>query len=600
MRNLSIPHLRQAYLSGARTPEQVLAEIDQANAAYPEHNIWIHYLSAAERAPYLERLAHLDPAEHPLWGVPFAIKDNIDLAGVDTTAGCEAFRYRPERSACVVQRLLDAGAIPLGKTNLDQFATGLVGTRSPWGATRNAFDPEHISGGSSSGSAVAVALGLASFSLGTDTAGSGRVPAAFNNLVGVKPSRGLLSASGMLPACRSLDCMSIFALHCDDAALVLGIAEGQDSADAYSRPNPYSNSPRHYGDWQDRLVLGVIPPDQLEFFGAADFAQAYQASLDAIRPLVDEIIEIDFQPFAEAAALLYQGPWVAERYLATQPLIDTQAEALLPVTRQIISAGAKPSAAELFRAQYRLQALKQLADNQLARCNCLLTPTAGRHFRIDEIAAEPILHNSQLGHYTNFMNLLDLAAVALPGRFTAEAMPFGLTLAGPAFSDRKLLSIARRIEQALDQPKGALGLQLMQADLAPVRDAEHIDLVVCGAHMQGLPLNWQLRERGGELLVRSQTAPCYRLYALAGGPPARPGLVRDDVGGRAIEAEIWRLPASELGSFLAAIPPPLGLGKVLMADGKEYTGFICEPRGIAEAEEISQHGGWRTWLNRSA
>ena len=596
MIDLNIHRLRRAYLEGSVSPDKVIGQILEGCDRYPDHNIWITRLSMMQLRPYLEHLKSLDPARHPLWGVPFAIKDNIDLADCDTTAACEAFRYRPEDSSFVVQRLIQGGAIPIGKTNLDQFATGLVGTRSPWGACRNAFDPDCISGGSSAGSAVAVALGLASFSLGTDTAGSGRVPAAFNNLVGLKPTRGLLSSSGMVPACRSLDCMSIFALTADDAETVLRVAEGDDPKDVYSRSNPFDNSFRRYGDWNDRITLGVIADDQLQFFGDSGYADAYSRTLAQLRALGCDIRPVDFEPFIEAARLLYEGPWVAERYIATSPLIEEWPEALLETTRSIIAGGAAPRATSLFSAEYRLRALQQACHAVLDDLTCLLTPTAGGIFTISEVEADPVALNSRLGYYTNYMNLLDLCAVALPGSFTEKRMPFGITLVGKAFNDRKLLSIANRIQRHLDLPLGALAARPPKPESPPVKDSRSVDLVVCGAHMEGLGLNWQLKERGATLVAQTRTAACYRLFALSGGPPARPGLMLDEDQGRSIDAEIWRMPIGEFGGFVADIPAPLGIGKVKMADGRSYVGFICEPWGIADAEEITSQGGWRAWL----
>lgn len=594
--NTQISQLRAAYLAGDFTPEQVMAELRTRAKDYSEHNIWIHLLSETEQAPFLEALKHKDPKTSPLWGIPFAIKDNIDLAGVPTTAACEAFAYTPESSAFVVQRLIDAGAIPVGKTNLDQFATGLNGTRSPWGACKNSFKPEHVSGGSSSGSSVAVALGLASFSLGTDTAGSGRVPACFNNLLGLKPSRGMLSSTGMVPACRSLDCMTIFALDSDDANTVLNVAEGFDATDAYSRSNPFSNQSRHYGERSGSLKVGVIPPAQLKFFGDEAYEHAYKETLKQLAEHDVEFVEIDYAPFDEAAKLLYEGPWVAERYIATQPLIDEQPEAMFPVVREIIQGGAEPKATALFKAQYRLNALKSECDAQLAQFDCLLTPTAGRCFTIDEMLAEPIKRNSELGYYTNFMNLLDMASIAVPTAIADNGLPFGVTLVGPAFSDRALLAIAKRFESVFDLPLGAMNTPKVSANASSLPDNRFIDVLVCGAHLEGLPLNWQLTERGATLKMKTRTAPSYRMYALAGGPPFRPGLIMDKEQGSAIDVEVWRLPASEFGSFVNGIPAPLGIGKVTLEDGSQVSGFICEPYGIEGAKEITELGGWRAYV----
>lgn len=591
-----IESLSAAYRSGELTPEGVLAQIQQQAEQYADHNIWLYRLSAAELQPYLAALAGKDPASTPLWGIPFAIKDNIDLAGVPTTAGCDAFAYTPSESAAVVQRLIDAGAIPVGKTNLDQFATGLNGTRSPHGACANAFDADYISGGSSSGSAVAVALGLATFSLGTDTAGSGRVPAAFNNLVGLKPSIGLLPTTGVVPACRSLDCVSIFALNCDDANAVLACAEGLDEADPYSRSNRYDNSGRHYGLRQGRLRLGRLRDAELKFFADDDFAKAYQHSLAALDALDIDWVEIDYAPFDEAARLLYEGPWVSERYLAIQSMMETQPEQVFPVVRDIIAGGRDPKATDLFRAQYRLNALKRTCWAQLEGLDALLTPTAGRHFTIAEMLEEPVRHNSELGYYTNFMNLIDWSAVALPTAFTTAGRPFGVTLSAPAFRDRSLLSIANRMQQQLALPQGALQLAPLATTNTATTPRERIQVAVCGAHLAGLPLNFQLTERGATLVEQTQTSAKYRFYALAGGPPYRPGLVRDEQAGFAVEVEVWSVPAEVFGGFVADIPAPLGIGKLELADGRWVSGFICEAAGLAGATEISQHGGWKAYL----
>lgn len=598
MRDMSISALRADYASGVLVPDELLAQVRKCAQDCAGHNIWIHLLSESEQAPYLQALSDKDPATHPLWGIPFAIKDNIDLVGIPTTAACEEFAYMPDASAFVVQRLLDAGAIPVGKANLDQFATGLNGTRSPFGACRNAFDETYISGGSSSGSAVSVALGLASFSLGTDTAGSGRVPACFNNLVGVKPSRGLLSASGMVPACRSLDCMTIFALDTDDAESVLSVAEGSDPADPYSRSNPFQNQSRQYGERSGPLRVGVIPAGQLQFFGDSDYEAAYTATLERLASEDVEFVEVDYAPFDEAARLLYESPWVAERYIAIREVIEQRPEIIFPVVREIIAPGGEPRATDLFEAQYRLNALRQLCDVQLASIDCLLTPTAGRCFTIADMLEQPVLHNSQLGYYTNFMNLFDLAAVAVPTAMAANGLPFGITLAAPAFSDRALLSIARRLHSSAGLKRGAGEFAPSLRDVPAVADGQSIDLLVCGAHLDGLPLNWQLRERGAVLKEATVTAPVYRMYALAGGPPYRPGLVLDEDNGAAIDVEIWSVPAGQFGSFVAGIPAPLGIGKVRVADGSQVSGFICEPWGLEGAEEITGLGGWRAYLAR--
>ncbi|HEY7772255.1 MAG TPA: allophanate hydrolase [Marinagarivorans sp.] len=588
--------LKTAYASGELTPEQVMADIRERAKNYSDYNIWLHLLSEAEQAPWLAALADKDPASHPLWGIPFAIKDNIDLAGIATTAGCEAFAYTPEASAHVVQQLLDAGAIPVGKTALDQFATGLNGTRSTIGPCHNAFNPDYISGGSSSGSAVALALGLCSFSLGTDTAGSGRVPACFNNLIGLKPSRGLLSATGLVPACRSLDCISIFAFNTDDANCALAVAEGFDPQDAFSRQNPFNNQARHYGVRSGVLTIGVIPQGQLQFFGDEAYQQAYTDTLTTLKDAGMHLVDIDYAPFAEAAKLLYEGPWVAERYLATQPLIDDNPQAIFPVVREIIAPGGQPRATDLFRAEYRLIGLKRACQAQIAKVDCLLTPTAGRLFTIDEMIAEPIKRNSELGYYTNFMNLADLASIAVPTQFTPAGLPFGITLVGQAFSDRALLSIGNRIQTLFPLNKGTLPFPAVPENATPTGNADTIDVLVCGAHLEGLPLNWQLTERGATLKTQTHTAPHYRMFALAGGPPFRPGLILDKTEGAAIEAEVWSVPSKEFGSFVAGIPAPLGIGKVELENGERVCGFICEGYAVEGAQEITHLGGWRGYV----
>ncbi|NML17165.1 allophanate hydrolase [Azohydromonas caseinilytica] len=590
--------LRAAYLSGAVTPARVMAEVLRRIGS-DAHHAWIHVEPAEALQARVAALADRDPATLPLYGIPFAVKDNIDLAGIQTTAACPDFAYVPRDSAFVVQRLVDAGAIPVGKTNLDQFATGLNGTRSPYGACRNAFDPERVSGGSSSGSAVSVALGQVSFSLGTDTAGSGRVPAAFNHLVGLKPSLGLLSARGVVPACRTLDTISVFALTAEDAHRIFAVAQAFDPADAYARP-----AEPHGFDFgrAPSFRLGVPRPDQREFFGDRAYADAFEAALAHAQSLGAELVEIDFGPFLETARLLYGGPWVAERYQAIRSFIEAKPEALFPVTREITLGGKAPLAADAFAAQYRLRELKRVCDAVWARVDAVITPSAPTHPTIDAMLAEPIQRNTELGLYTNFMNLLDYAAVAVPAGFTAAGLPFGVTLFAPAHQDVPLLHAAARWQRLLTgraATLGATGAPLPPAEaVAPAVPSGQVRVAVCGAHLEGQPLNGQLTQRGARLVARTRTAPEYRFYALAGGPPLRPGLVRVSEGeeGAAIEVEVWELPARHFGSFVAGIPAPLGIGTTLLADGSRVPGFICEPLGVAGAQEITRFGGWRAFL----
>lgn len=455
--NLQIAHLQKLYQAGTLTPSQLVTEIDAAIGSEDSRHIWIRRLSLDEMLVYAKNLEGKDLAQLPLYGVPFAIKDNIDLANIPTTAACPEYTYTPSVSATVVQKLIDAGAIPIGKTNLDQFATGLVGTRTPYGAVGNSFNADYISGGSSAGSAVAVALGLASFSLGTDTAGSGRVPAAFNNIVGHKPSCGLLSTRGVVPACRSLDCVSIFALTAHDAAKVLASAQGFDDVDPYSRSTPARVSDRDFtADGSFRF--GVPKADQLAFFDNLETPVLFQQSIKQLEALGGKRVEIDFSPFLETARLLYEGPWVAERYAAIRDFFETKADSIFPVTRQIIGSAMKFSAADTFSAYYKLKALQRTAAVVWNDVDIILTPTAGTIYTIAEVNAEPVRCNSNLGFYTNFMNLLDLSATAIPAGFQTNDLPFGITICAPAFKDDQLLVLAARVEQQTAKMLGATGM----------------------------------------------------------------------------------------------------------------------------------------------
>jgi len=592
--DLRLGALKTAYSDGNLSPRQLIGELrEQAAALNPEFNLFIHLLSPAELEPYLAALDGKSPAELPLYGVPFAIKDNIDLAGIPTTAACPAFAYVPGESATVVQQLIALGAVPLGKTNLDQFATGLNGTRSPYGECRNSVHPDYPSGGSSAGSSLAVALGVASFAMGTDTAGSGRVPAALNNLVGLKASKGLISTAGVVPACRTLDCVTYFTATALEASQMLALTARLDARDEYSRTNPLWNDASAFGKPRAGFRFGV--PAQMEFLGCPESPALFAQAIEQLKALGGEAVEIDFAPFLEAARLLYEGPWVAERYSVAGKLIEEQPDAVLPVIRAVLEKAPGTTAVGAFRAQYRLQALKAICDRILTDLDCVLTPAYPRPVTLDELHAEPVKRNSDLGYYTNFMNMLDYAAVAVPAGFMANGLPWGVTLFGRAFTDQYLLGLA----DALQRQHGLLlsGERTLESP-APATLARHdrARVVVCGAHLDGLPLNWQLRQRGGRLLEATQSSPDYRLYALAGGPVQRPGMVRVAEGGAAIAVEVWELPSSELGSFLTGIPAPLGLGKVQLADGSWETGFICEGYGLAGASDITDFGGWRAWL----
>ncbi len=587
--NTSIQALRNRYLTGeASIRETILALHDKALAS-SEYNAWITLLSPAELEPYLLTLEQEDPESLPLYGIPFAIKDNIDLAGIPTTAGCKEFTYTPEHSSFVVEQLIAAGAIPLGKTNLDQFATGLVGVRSPWGEGKNVFNMDYVSGGSSAGSAISTALGLVSFALGTDTAGSGRVPAAFNNLVGMKPSRGLLSNTGVVPACKSLDCISIFALAPEDAATVFEVAAQFDSEDCYSQARHWANRAAQYTEKPSEFTFGV--PDQLEFHGDMECEALFKESIKALEALGGTAVTIAFEPFINAAKLLYEGPWVAERQWATR---NVNRDHMLPVIRKIIEGADSQTAEQAFAAFYRLQAYKGHADDVMASVDFILTPTTPTAFTREEVRKKPIERNSILGTYTNFVNLLDYAATAVPTGSLKSGVHWGVTLVGPRDSDIRLLSFAGRLQKHCMKHAGALDFPLLpyQNEAKPT-PTDFIEVVVCGAHLSGMPLNWQLTDRGGVCLEKTKTSKSYRLYALSDGK--RPALVKSEEGA-AIDVEIWSLPAESFGSFVADIPAPLGIGKTELEDGRFVTGFICEHGGLNDAKDITEYGGWRNWL----
>jgi allophanate hydrolase len=518
--------------------------------------------------PKPEALARAREARGPLAGLTFAVKDNIDVAGVPTTAGCPAYAYTPKRTATAVQKLLDAGAVLVGKTNLDQFAAGLVGTRSPYGAVKNAFNPEYISGGSSSGSAVAVALGCCDFSLGTDTAGSGRVPAAFNNVVGLKPTRGLVSNAGVVPACKSLDCVSVFAPGSAGALRALEAMQGYDAGDPWSRRASPVGLPAG--------GLRVAVPRAPEFFGDREYERLYG---EALARLGGTRVEIDFAPFAEVQRLLYDGPWVAERLAPLAGFLHQHADDVHPVTRRVLETGRRATAVEAFLGLHRLAELRRAADAVWASADVIAVPGAPTVYTRAEVEAEPLELNSRLGIYTNFVNLLDYAAITVPAGFRADGLPFGLTLIGPAFSDRALAAHAARF---LGEPPIAM-------------PAPSVRVAVVGAHLSGLPLNGQLTERGATRVREARTSARYRLFDLADG---RPGLVRDGEG-RPIAVELWDMPLGGFGAFVAQIPPPLGIGTLELDDGEAVKGFLCEAYAVAGRRDITSFGGWKNYLQSS-
>jgi allophanate hydrolase len=596
---MDISSLEIAYRNGTSTPTEVVARVYDEIARAGEQPVWITLVSKEENLTRVRAL-EADPAALalPLYGIPFAVKDNFDVEGLPTTAACPSYSRVGAQTATAVQRLIDAGAILIGKTNMDQFATGLVGTRTPYGICSSVFDEKYISGGSSSGSAVAVARGWVSFSLGSDTAGSGRVPAAFNNLVGLKPTRGLISAHGLLPACRTLDCVSIFAETCADAARILAVARGFDAADDYSRTSAPGEGAAPWSATAE-FRFGVPTAQSMEFFGDHDAEARYRSAVDALVELGGEAIPFDYRPFADTARLLYQGPWVAERLAAIRDFLAGDPEGVDPTVGAIIRGAERYSAVDAFEAAYKLEALKRETAAVFEQADFLLLPTAPTQYTIEAVLASPVELNTKLGFYTNFVNLLDLAAVAVPAGFKASGLPFGVSLIGSAFTDDALLRVADRLHRRMAKTLGGSKRELAVAPLLGVSPAPAgcVLMAVVGAHLTGQPLNWQLTQRGSRLAATTHTHGDYRLYALANTTPAKPGLVyAPGFGGAGIEVEVWAMPEDTVGSFLNAIPPPLALGTIRLADGSMVKGFLCEPAGIEGAQEITHLGGWRKFL----
>ncbi|MBI1197971.1 MAG: allophanate hydrolase [Phenylobacterium sp.] len=589
---LSVSDIAAAVAAGRTRAVEVAATVLDRVARYEavQPQVWItrverdRLLAAAEAVD-----ARIAAGEDlPLAGVPFAVKDNLDVAGLPTTAACPAFAYTPAETAPVVQRLIDAGAILVGKTNLDQFATGLVGARSPYGACGAVYNRTYVSGGSSSGSAVAVAAGLVAFALGTDTAGSGRVPAAFNHLVGLKPTKGRWSARGLVPACRTLDCVTVFASDAADAARVDAAAAAFDPADPYSRPAP-AEPPAAL---PARFRFGLPPAEQLEWFGDLESPRLFAAAVERLRAMGGEPVTIDLTPLQAAAELLYQGPWVAERTAAVLDLLTRRPQVIHPVVRGILQGGLSITAVEAFQGQYRLTALAREAEAVWRAADILLLPTTGTTYRIREVLAEPLALNANLGRYTNFVNLLDMSAIALPAGFRDNRTGFGVTLIGPAWADGALLDLARRYEEALPMPQPPP----LDLDGAP----QTVKLAVVGAHLAAMPLHWQLTSRDARLVRRCKTAPVYRLYAMANSTPPKPALAHVGASGGAIEVEVYELATEAFGSFVAEVPPPLAIGTVALDDGSEVKGFVAEPRALEGAEDITALGGWRAYIAREA
>ncbi len=589
----TLGELLSAHIDGRRSIAETVAASYARLGEQNDPAIFITLKPEGEALAEAARLQAEGQRGRALWGIPVAVKDNIDVAGLPTTAACPDFSYMPAQDAAAVARLRAAGAIIMGKTNLDQFATGLNGTRSPYGTPRNALRPDLVPGGSSSGSASAVAAGVVPVALGTDTAGSGRVPAGLQNLVGLKPSLGLVSTAGVVPACRTLDCVSVFALTVDDAMAVLDVIAGPEATDPFSRPvkrGRLGASPPH-------LRLAVPRPADLDFDGDRAAEASFALAVERARSLGATIVPIDMTPFYETARLLYEGPWVAERFLTIRNLLARDPEAILPVIREVVAGKPLPDAAAAFAAQYRLAELALAVRTALKGIDAMMVPTAPRPVTLAEIAADPVGKNSLLGRYTNFVNLLDMCALAVPVSLAADGTAAGVTFIAPSGEDAALATFGRVFHQA-----SALSLGGTGAALPPLPPSDNgaaagtIEIAVVGAHLSGMPLNGELTALGASFVRATATAERYRLYALPGGPPARPGLIRVGDGGAAVALEIWALPAEGFGHFVAGIPAPLGIGTLDLIDGTQVKGFLCEAIATEGARDVTSFGGWRAFV----
>lgn len=549
-----------------------------------DDHAWISIATAAQLQAQIDALTGADSASLPLYGVPFAVKDNIDVAGFYTTAACKEVAYLATSDATAVAKLKAAGAIVVGKTNLDQFATGLVGVRSPYGAVKNSFNPEYISGGSSSGSSVVVAKGLVPFSLGTDTAGSGRVPAGHNNIVGLKPTKGWFSTTGLIPACRTIDVISIFALTVDDAWQVAQVMQGYDASDDYSRVHP-QNVPSQFSKGK------IAIPDTLEFYGDAETEKAFNLAIARAQSLGYTVEPIDFAPFQQLAAALYNRSWVAERTRAVEKMV--QREQTHPVIGQIIAQADRFSAVDAMQDEYERARLSRIIQNTLTDYDALMVPTAPTIYRITEVEADPLVKNSHMGAYTNFVNFADLSALALPNSIRADGLPTGVTFIAPAWMDEALAKFGQKWQQASQLKLGTS--ELSYEKTTEISSGHSVKLAVVGAHLSGMPLNFQLTTRGGTLIKQTRTTSHYKLYALKNTTPPKPGL-QYSAKGCSIEVEVWDIPRALFGDIVAEVPAPLGIGNVQLIDGIWAKGFICEGYALEDATDISHFGGWREFM----
>lgn len=588
----TITSLHKAYDDGVQ-PHEMLRELFRRIEEANDPGIFLHLFEFSSILKELDTLGPFDKKKKPLWGIPFAIKDNIDVKDAPTTAACPAFAYEAKEDSFVVDILRKAGAVLIGKTNLDQFATGLVGVRSPYPIPKNAVDPNIVPGGSSSGSAVSVARGIVSFALGTDTAGSGRVPAALNRLVGLKPTLGALSNSGVVPACRTLDTISIFGLTVEDAYKVFQVASAFDAEDDYARPisaPSLSASPAHF-------KVGVPDKATIEFFGDDIQAASFSQALEDIKQLGGEIVEFDFTPFYQVAEMLYEGAWSAERLTVIEELLEKDAEQIHPVTRQVIGSAKELSAADAFRGLYRLQALKRITTPIVESVDIFCVPTIPTYYSCADLEEDPIGPNSRFGTYTNFVNLLDMCGIAVPVCDRSDDRPGSVTLLAAKGRDAQIAAIGANLHHKNNPELGATGWALpAQPAFSDAAAPDEIAVAVVGAHMSGLPLNHELTRLDARFLKAAKTAESYRLFSLPGGPPSRPGLLFDEKGS-AIELEVWALPEAKFAAFISGIPRPLGIGTLVLESGELVKGFICEFCGVSGAEDVTTYGGWRHYLN---
>ncbi|MEP3639942.1 MAG: allophanate hydrolase [Paracoccaceae bacterium] len=593
--SLTLSSLAQAYGSGT-SPKQIVEQVYARIDAVADPGIFLCLFPKQQLLAEAERLGNYDP-DRPLWGVPFVIKDNMDVAGKPTTAACPDFAYTPDETAFVVQRLQEAGALLIGKTNLDQFATGLVGVRTPYGAPKNALDPQIVPGGSSGGSGVAVAHGIASFSLGTDTAGSGRVPAALNNIVGLKPTLGALSAAGLVPACRSLDTISVFALTVSDAYAAYSAAAVYDPGDVYARDiaTPAMVAPPAV------LKIGIPSQDSIQFEGDAAQAASFADTVARLKDIGAEIAEIDFTALYEIAQMLYFGAWVAERYVATESLMESNPDALFPVTRKIIGSAVGKTAADTFKDFYKLKDLIASARPAIEACDLLCVPSIPTFASVADLETDPMGPNNMLGTYTNFVNLMDMCGIAVPTPARQDGRPGSVTILAEAGADAKAAALACKIEAWDNRTLGATSWPFAERALLDDASEDAIRIAVCGAHMSGLPLNHTLTERGAAFVRTDASAPDYTFHALPGAGVARPGMVRTLPGqGAAIALELWDMPLRAFGSFMKTIPAPLGIGTLTLSNGTTAHGFLCEAIAASGAEDITDLADWREYLARQA